>query len=97
MKCGVIFIHGISMFGNKNYTKEDVSNCLKHIENKNMKIIGMYGNDNVIFEKNNEIQYATVGSKIEQCLDKTFNIDFSVTTRSLKTIYHLIDNFEENL
>jgi uncharacterized protein (DUF1697 family) len=97
MKRGVAFIRGISMFGSKNYTKEDISDCLMCIENKNMKIIGMYGNDNVIFEKNDEIQYATVGSKIEQCLAKTFNTDFSVTTRSLKTINHLLYNFEEKL
>ena len=56
MKRGVAFIRGISMFGSKNYTKEDISGCLKHIENKNMKIIGMYGRDNIIFEKNVEIQ-----------------------------------------
>ena len=93
MKRGVAFIRGISMFGSKNYTKEEILCCLRDI--KNMKIIGMYGNDNVIFEKNDEIQYATVGSKIEQCLAKTFNTDFSVTTRSLKTIHHLLDNFEE--
>jgi len=95
MKRGVAFIRGISMFGSKNYTKEDILGCLRHIENKNMKIIRMYGNDNVIFEKNDEIQYAAVGSKIEQCLAKTFNTDFSVTTRSLKTINHLLYNFEE--
>jgi len=62
-----------------------------------MNIIGMYGNDNVIFEKNDEMQHATVGSKIEQCLAKTFNTDFSVTTRSFKTINHLLYNFEEKL
>ena len=55
MKRGVAFIRGISMFGSKNYTKEDILGCLRHIENKNMKIIRMYGNDNVIFEKNDEI------------------------------------------
>jgi len=97
MKRGVAFIRGISMFGSKNYTKEDISGCLRHIENKNLKIIGMYGNDNVVLEKNDEIQYATVGSKIEQYLAKTFNTDFSVTTRSLKTINHLLYNFEEKL
>ena len=93
MKSGVAFIHGISMFGSKNYTKEEILCCLRDI--KNMKIIGMYGNDNVIFEKNDEIQYVIVGSKIEQCPAKTFNTDFSVTTRSLKTIHRLTDNFEE--
>jgi len=93
MKSGVAFIRGINMFGSKNYTKEEILYCLRDI--KNMKIIGMYGIDNVIFEKNDEIQYATVGSKIGQCLAKTFNIDFSFTTRSLKTIYRLTDNFEE--
>ena len=63
MKRGVVFIRGISMFGSKNYKKEDISGCLRYIENKNMKIIGMYGNDNVIFKKNDEIQYVTVGLK----------------------------------
>ena len=62
-----------------------------------MNIIGMYGNDNAIFEKNNGIKYATVGSKIEQCLAKTFNTDFPVNTRSLKTMHHLLYNFEEKL
>ena len=60
-----------------------------------MKIIGMYGNDNAIFKMNDETKYATVGSKIEQCLAKTFNTDFSITIRSLKTIHQLLDNFEE--
>ena len=95
MKRGVAFIRGISMFGSKNYTKEEISCCLTHIKNKNMKIIGIYGNDNVIFEKNDKVHYVTVGSKIEQSLAKTFNTNFSVTTRSLKTIHQLIDNFEE--
>jgi len=95
MKSGVTFIRGISMFGSKNYTKEEILCCLRDIKNKNMKIIGMYGNDNVIFEKNDEIQYVTVGSKMEQYLAKKFNTDFSVTTISLKTIHRLTDNFEE--
>lgn len=95
MKRRVVFIHGISMFGSKNYTKDDISGCMRHIENKNMNIIGMYGNDNVIFKINDKTQYVNVGSKIEHCLAKTFNTDFSITIRSLKMIHQLFDNFEE--
>ena len=45
---GVAFIKGISMFGNKNYRKEEILECLK---NAGIEIVGMYGNDNIIFYK----------------------------------------------
>jgi len=63
MKHGVTLIRSISTFVSKNYTKEGISGCPRHIENKNMKSIGTYENDNIVFKKNDKIQYATVGSK----------------------------------
>ena len=56
MKRGVVYIRGICTFDSKNYTKEHISDYLRHIENKNMKIIEMYERDNVIFETDFEIQ-----------------------------------------
>ena len=92
MKRGIAFIRGISMFGNKNYTKKEIFNCVKQIEDKKIRIIGMYGNDNIIFDKADNLHFASVGTKIERCLTKHFDTDFSVTTRSLQTIKHLLEN-----
>jgi len=61
MKRRVVFIHGISIFGSKKYTKEDISSYLRDIENKNMNIIRMYGNNNAIFKINNKTQYVNSG------------------------------------
>ena len=85
---GVAFLKGISMFGKKNYKKEDIKRCLKKY---GIEIIGIYGNDNIIFYKPEGMQYAGIGSKIEKALEKCFGEEISVTTRSLKTIKGLLN------
>ena len=94
MKPGIAFIRGIGMFGKRNYSKQRILSCLKKIESKNIKIIGMYGNDNIIFLKSGNIHYATVGRKIEKSLEKCFNEKFYVTTRAGSIVKGLIKNFD---
>ncbi len=94
MKPGIAFIRGIGMFGRKNYSKQKILSCLKKIESKNIKILGMYGNDNIIFLKSGNIHYATVGRKIEKSLKKCFDEKFYVTTRGLNTVKGLIKNIK---
>jgi len=85
---GVAFIKGISMFGNKNYRKEEILECLK---NAGIEIVGMYGNDNIIFYKPEGMQYASIGSKIEKALRKCFGEEFCVTTRSIRTLKNMLN------
>jgi len=94
MKPGIAFIRGIGMFGKRNYSKQKILSCLKKVENENLKIVGMYGNDNILFLKSNNIHYATVGRKIENFLEKCFNERFYVTTRSLRTVKGLVKNIK---
>lgn len=91
-KIGIAFIRGVSMFGNKNYSKGEIMDCLKELEGNKVKFIAIYGNDNVIFKKGN-VHYATVGSMIEKCLEKRFGEKFYVTTRSFETIARLVKKF----
>ncbi|PIV70179.1 MAG: hypothetical protein COS08_01580 [Euryarchaeota archaeon CG01_land_8_20_14_3_00_38_12] len=94
MKPGIAFIRGIGMFGKRNYSRQKILNCLKKIENRNIKILGMYGNDNILFLKGESIHYATVGRKIEKSLEKCFNEKFYVTTRAGSTLNGLVKNIK---
>lgn len=91
MKCGIAFLHGISMFGKNNFTKEELYRCIKGISDEDIRIIDMYNNDNVIFEKSDNVHYASVGKKIEKALSKRFGSDFLVTTRSLGTVKFIVE------
>lgn len=95
MKTGIAFIRGIGMFGKRNYTAKSILSCLKKIENRNIKIVGIYNNDNILFLKSDNIHYATVGKKIEESLEKCFNEKFYVTTRALNTVKGLIKNIKK--
>jgi len=95
MKRGIVFIRGISMYGNNNFTKDQLWNCIKKCNAEKMRMSAMYGNDNVIFEKSDDIQYATVGSAIEKTLSKHFQQSFLVTARSWNTVVQLIHKYEE--
>ncbi len=92
-KIGIAFIRGISMFGNKNYTKNQIMDCL--LKN-GIEAIMMYGNDNIIFLKPNKMHYASIGSKIEKALKKCFNEEFYVTTRSFSTVRKIVDKMEDS-
>ncbi len=83
MERGIAFIRGMSMFGSKNYTKEEILGCLRDTES--FRIVGMYGNDNIIFEKEGML-YASAGKIIEDALEKKFGKKFYVTTRSMGTV-----------
>lgn len=91
MKFGIAFLHGISMFGKKNFTKRELYRCIKGISDEDIRIIDMYSNDNVIFEKSDNVHYASVGKKIERVLSKGFGSDFLVTTRSLGTVRGIVE------
>lgn len=88
MKLGVAFIRGIGMYGSKNYTQQQILQCLQNIQSDDMAIIGMDGADNVIFETKGH--YATVGRRIEQHLEHCFGVPFSVTTRSMETVRRIV-------
>ncbi len=88
MKRGVAFIRGVGMYGSKNYTRQQILQCLQNIQSDDMAIIGMDGADNVIFETNGH--YATVGRRIEQHLERCFGEPFSVTTRSMETVRRIV-------
>ena len=60
MKKGVAFIHGINMFGYNMITKRELLNYLEELKDDDIKIINVYNNDNIIFEKNDNIHFATV-------------------------------------
>ncbi len=94
MKTGIAFIRGIGMFGKRNYSRQKIISCMKKIESKNIKIVGIYNKYNIIFLKNDNIHYATVGKKIEECLGKCFDEKFWVTTRALRTVKGLIKNIK---
>ncbi|GEM_PF-986057 len=90
MDRGVAFIRGIGMFGRNNYRKEEILECLDQI--KSFRIVGMYGNDNVIFEKEG-MHYASAGKAIEDALERKFGKKFYVTTRSISTIKAIAEKF----
>jgi uncharacterized protein (DUF1697 family) len=90
MERGVAFIRGIGMFGRNNYKKEEILECLDGI--KSFKIVGMYGNDNIIFEKEG-MHYASAGKIIENALERKFGKKFYVTTRSMSTIKTIGEKF----
>jgi len=94
MSRGVAFIHGVNMFGRNKLTKEELLNILKELEGREgFRIIGVYGSDNIIFEKRSDIHYATVGNEIERVLKKNFGKVFHVTTRSMETIRRIVSKF----
>ena len=95
MKRGVAFIHGIGMFGYNMVTKEEILRYLEELDNDDMRIIEVYGNDNIIFEKSDDIHFATVGSRIEKLLSKRFGKKIYVTTRSVNTIRNMILKFSD--
>ena len=88
MKRGVAFIRGIGMYGSKNYTRQQILQCLQNIQSEDMTIIGIDDIDNVIFETKGH--YATAGRHIEQHLEHSFGEPFSVTTRSIETVRRII-------
>ncbi len=90
MDRGIAFIHAIGMFGYNNITKEEMLDLLRHMKDERIKIIGMYGNDNIIFEKSKELHYASVGNIIERMMNKKFHGNFKITTRSLRTVKGIV-------
>ena len=93
MERGVAFIRGIGMFGNRNYTREEIAECLEGI---GINIVGLYGNDNIVFEKEG-MHYASAGKLIERCLEKRFKEKFYVTTRSMGTVTGIVNRFSNRM
>lgn len=73
--------------------KEELLNCLDEL-NKNSIIIDIYGNDNIIFEKNDDIHFATVESEIERILGNYFGRNIYITTISMNTIKNIVSKFK---
>jgi len=94
MKMGIAFIRGMGMFGSRNYRKEEILECLSDIES--FKIVGMYGNDNIVFEKEG-MHYASAGKLIERRLEKKFKEKFFVTTRSMSTVEGIVKKFSDRM
>ncbi len=82
------------MYGKNNFTKDQIWSCIKHCNNEKMKMIAMYGNDNVVFEKSDDSEYATVGSVIEKTLSHHFQQSFIVTARSWATLSRMLHKYE---
>ncbi|HEC89864.1 MAG: hypothetical protein DRN12_06510 [Thermoplasmata archaeon] len=95
MRRGIAFIHGIGIFGYNSITKRKLLGYLESLNDDNIRIIDIYGNDNVIFEKSDDIHFATVGSKIERILSNELGREIHVTTRSMNTVKNMISKFSD--
>lgn len=82
---GVAFIRGINIFGSKRISKKEMLNLCKKIEDENLRIIGIFKTDNIVFEKR-RIHYANVSSRLEKILLDYFKEKVYVTSRSMRTI-----------
>lgn len=89
-KKGVAFVRGINMFGNSRIKKEEMLELSEKIEDENVRVVGLYRSDNIIFEKR-EIHYAEVGKRLEGVLSDHFGEPIHVTTRSIGTVRGIVE------
>jgi uncharacterized protein (DUF1697 family) len=82
---GVAFIRGINMYGSNSITQDEMIGLCKSIENNQVKILGVFKLDNIIFQKRG-IHYASVGGMLERVLSKHFKRAIHVTARSVRTL-----------
>ncbi len=75
----------MNFFSSMRATQDEILTLLKRAESEDLKIIGAYREDNIIFEKRN-MHFATVGKVFEDILSNHFGKKIYVTTRSLKTV-----------
>lgn len=90
MKRGVAFLRAVGMFGRNVLTKDTLENVLK---DGPFRIVGIYGNDNLVFEKPEDLHFAIIGKFIENAIKKKLGIEIKVTTRSMNTLKRIIEKF----
>ncbi|MFQ6135587.1 MAG: DUF1697 domain-containing protein [Candidatus Hydrothermarchaeales archaeon] len=95
MEIGIAFIRGINFYSIRRIRKEEIFEILKDAESKNLKILGGYKSDNVIFAKEG-IHYAAVGKIFEDLLEKHFGSKVFVTTRSLRSVKGILNKVKES-
>lgn len=88
---GVAFVRGLNMFKVRRIKAEKIFKALKRVKNKNVRFIGMYKTDNIIFVKRREVPYAAASSIIERKLSKLFKERIYVTSRSLRSVRGAIE------
>lgn len=82
---GVAFVRGLNMYNRRRISKAEMLHLCKSIENRQVRIIGVFKTDNILFEKRG-VHYATVGSKLERALSGHFGSPVHVTARSVGTL-----------
>ncbi len=60
-------MRGLNIFRAKRISKKQMADILRKIEDRNLKIMGIYKVNNVIFKKR-VVHFAEVGSRIERAL-----------------------------
>lgn len=93
-KVGIAFVRGLNIFRAKRISKKQMADILRKIEDRNLKIMGIYKVDNVIFKKR-VVHFAQVGSRIEKALEEHFKQKVYVTTRSLTTVEAVLKETEK--
>ena len=83
---GIAFVRGLNMFKARRIKGEKIFKVLKHSRTKNVRFIGMYKTDNIIFLKRKEVPYAAASSVIERELSKLFGERIYVTSRSVRSV-----------
>ncbi|HEC94415.1 MAG TPA: DUF1697 domain-containing protein [Thermoplasmatales archaeon] len=92
MKKGVAFLHGVGIFGHNNITQAQLIKVFDQ-KHEGFNILGLDGNDNIVFEKKDDVHYATVGKIIEKTLEKKMDMKVAVTTRSMNTLKRIISRY----
>jgi uncharacterized protein (DUF1697 family) len=82
---GIAFIRGINMYRSNRITRAKMMKLCKSIENDRVRILGLFGPDNVVFQKRG-IHYALIGKMLEKVLSKRFKRPIYVTARSMRTL-----------
>jgi hypothetical protein len=60
---GIAFIRGINIYGRNPIDRREMLRVCRSIEDDNVRVLGLFKLDNVIFEKKG-IHYASVGSRL---------------------------------
>jgi uncharacterized protein (DUF1697 family) len=82
---GVAFVRGINVFGRRRISKREMLNICRGVEDENLRIVGIFRADNIVFEKR-QIHYGNVSSRLEKVLSDYFKENVYVTFRSMRTI-----------
>jgi hypothetical protein len=64
-------------------------NICRGVEDENLRIVGIFRADNIVFEKR-RIHYGNVSLRLEKVLSDYFKENVYVTSRSMRTIKLLV-------